>query len=693
MKIPRQALKQSLTLAAILLILSLVFALGTQFAGKGDDGLTPGEIESLLAALDARSGEPASSLSASQPAPDLQALADLKAKLDKMNLPGAGKQIWICSMDSQVRMEEPGLCPICFMDLIPLAEDGGDESENLVKLSPRARALAEVATVAVERKFVSAAVRMVGKIQYDETRLRYISAWAPGRLDRLFVDYTGTPIRAGAHLVEIYSPELLSSQQELLQAIKAAKQLDNSGIASIRDTSNRTVDSVRKKLRLWGLTPEQIAEIETRGAPTDHMTVYAPIGGIVIEKSAVEGLYVKTGAHLYTIADLSQVWLKLDAYESDLQWIRYGQDVEFETEAYPGETFHGTIMFIAPSLDPKTRTVKVRVNVPNPQAKLKPDMFARATVSPMLSAGGKVVTASLAGKWICPMHPEIMKDGPDKCDLCEMPLASAESLGYDTADPGKADPPLVIPDSAPLITGRRAIVYVSIPGEQGAYEMREVKLGPRAGDYYIVKDGLEEGEMVVVSGNFKIDSEAQIQGKASMMNPPEIDEMEEKPEAPPLEQFDVDETFQNQMANVFKAYTVVQFALSHDQSGDIPTATGDFLASLDGVESSSLPATAGEVWKIAFDAMQQSAKQIAAASDIKKARESFATLSEAMTSAIRQFGIAEGQLVYRIRCPMAFDGRGADWLQDHQAVENPYFSNEMFACGSVVETLSEPMED
>jgi Cu(I)/Ag(I) efflux system membrane fusion protein len=230
-------------------------------------------------------------------------------------------------------------------------------------------------------------------------------------------------------------------------------------------------------------------------------------------------MYVNTGTRIYTIADLSRVWVLLDAYETDLLWIRYGQEVEFGTEAYPGELFKGRISFIDPVLDAKTRTVKVRVNAENLAGKLKPEMFVRAVVRTRIAAGGKVMEPDLAGKWISPMHPEIVKDEPGTCDVCGMPLVKAESLGYVPGDAAMSEAPLVIPDSAPLITGERAVVYVAVPEKEGVYEGREVVLGPRASNYYLVKHGLEEGEMVVVKGNFKIDSEIQIQAKPSMMSP------------------------------------------------------------------------------------------------------------------------------------------------------------------------------
>lgn len=231
-------------------------------------------------------------------------------------------------------------------------------------------------------------------------------------------------------------------------------------------------------------------------------------------------MYVETGSRIFTIADLSSVWVQLDAYESDLQWLRYGQAVDFSTEAFPGEVFHGRIAFIDPVLNPTTRTVKVRVNVDNTDERLKPEMFVRANVSARLATKGKVIDEELAGKWVSPMHPEIVRDEPGTCPVCGMDLVRSESLGFALETSKDIEAPIVIPATAALLTGKRAVVYIEDPdADRPTYIGREVVLGARAGPDYIVESGISEGELVVVSGNFKIDSALQIQAKSSMMNP------------------------------------------------------------------------------------------------------------------------------------------------------------------------------
>jgi Cu(I)/Ag(I) efflux system membrane fusion protein len=419
---------------------------------------------------------------------------------------------WTCSMHPQIRQPKPGKCPICFMDLIPISSAGGEIGPRQISFSKEAIRLMQIETTPVERRFVTAEIRMFGKVDYDETRVKNITAWVPGRIDRLFVDFTGITVNKGDHMVELYSPQLISAQTEL--HLSSTKPL------------------VREKLRRLGLTVEQIDEIEKTGKVVDHLTIYAPIGGIVINKNAKEGMYVDTGAHIYTVADLSKLWVKLDAYESDMMWLRYGQEVEFTAEAYPGEVFKGRISFIDPVLDAKTRTFKLRVNVDNPEGKLKPEMFVKAVVRSKVAQGGRVMDPEMAGKWICPMHPDVVKTEAGSCDICEMDLVTPESLGYiEAVTPAEA--PLVIPASVPLITGTRAVVYVQLPEvEKPTFEGREVVLGPRAGEFYIVESGLAEGEVVVTNGNFKIDSAMQIQAKPSMMSeeggqvPPETEAKE-----------------------------------------------------------------------------------------------------------------------------------------------------------------------
>jgi Cu(I)/Ag(I) efflux system membrane fusion protein len=607
-------------------------------------------------------------------------------------------EVWTCAMHPHIRQPKAGKCPLCGMDLVAATSgELGGEYGGLreLTLSPEAIALAEIEVVPVERRTVSAQIRMVGKIDYDETRIAYITARFPGRLDRLFVDYTGIPVRKGDHMAVIYSPELLTAQAELVQALRTVKELAGSDLSSIKETALETVEAAREKLRLWGLTTEQIEQIQTRGTPSDHMTIYAPMSGIVIHKNAVEGMYVNTGSRIYTIADLSQVWARLDAYESDIIWLKYGQDVALETESYPGEVFMGKIAFIDPVFDAKTRTVKVRVNLPNPDGRLMPEMFVRAVVRSEVAAGGKVVEPDLIGKWMCPMHPEIVKDDPGTCDICEMPLAKTESLGYVSADAVKGDAaPLVIPAFAPLITGERAVVYIQVPDKEGVFEGREIVLGPRAGDYYIVDEGLDEGELVVVNGNFKIDSALQILAKPSMMSPqggapaPGHHHGAAMPSASATRKAEAPEAFLTQLQAMYEAYLKLQDALASDSKDKAVQALKGVRKALAAVQMKLLEGEAHMRWVKHQANLGKTIETMTDAASIEMIRAGFAPMSEELAAVIRAFGVGIEEPIYLLRCPMAFDGRGARWLQKTKDTRNPYFGAAMLQCGKVVETLS-----
>jgi Cu(I)/Ag(I) efflux system membrane fusion protein len=666
----------------------------------------------------------------------------------------------------------------------------------------------DIVTAPVERKFVSAVVRMVGKVDYDETRLAYITAWFPGRLDRLYIDYTGVPVKEGDHMFDLYSPELISAQEELLQALEAVKNVQDTQLSVMREMTESTVIAAREKLRLWGLKAEQIEKIERTGKVQDHVTIYAPSGGIVIHKNALERMYVQTGTRIYTIADLSQVWVKMDAYESDLEWLRYGQEVEFTTVSYPGSVFKGTISFIDPILNDRTRSVKIRINVSNADGRLKPGMFVKAAVRANVAAGGRIMEAALAGKWICPMHPEVVKSNPGKCDVCQMPLVTTESLGYASDDPEVAQKPLVIPVSAALVTGTRAIVYVQVPDtDKPTFEGREIVLGPRAGDYYLVRSGLNEGELVVVKGNFKIDSSLQIMAKPSMMTPegaggggmhdhgPKTSQGSTAGQAavelPPLFEYqlkavlaaaenvgaaaagqdisaiqstfsavgqaiqDIDmeqlsghvhmlwmevsmrltndavegaqaktledarriavglsETLKStrskfglvhehametrptinselrdQLARVFGRYFAMHKALAGDTSALAAKAANEALDALRGVDMGLLSGEDHDKWMQASTDLQAILTKAGQTEDIKSQREEFYLLSQQMTEVARRFGSALQGPVYLLHCPMAFDNKGAGWLQLDDQTLNPYFGAQMLQCGGVEEVI------
>ena len=551
-------------------------------------------------------------------------------------------------MHPQIQQPDPGDCPICGMDLIPQGTDDGDDDDpRAMSMSEASRALAEIRTTEVVREHPEAEIRLVGKLDYDETREQSLTARFPARIDELYVNFTGIRVRKGEHLAKVYSPELLTAQRELLTAHRA-------------DPDGSITRAAREKLRLWDLLPEQIDAILARGEAKDHFVLKAPIGGVVVGKQVKEGTYLETGEPLFKIVDLSVLWAYLDAFESDLPWLRYGQEVRFTVEAYPGETFHGRIAFIEPEVERSTRTTRIRVNVPNKEGRLKPGMFVRAVVQALLAEEGEVIAPDFAGKWISPMHPEVVKDHPGQCDVCGMDLVPAEKLGYAGGSPGPA--PLVIPSSAVLRTGKRAVVYVEKPDtERPTYVGREITLGPRAGDRFVVAEGLEEGERVVTNGAFKIDSALQIQAKPSMMNPTSEPAGNNEVEIP------VDKA-----VDLLEPYLALQEALASDNLESAKEHAQAMMA---------VTGHSGELARIVHDMM--------GADSLEALRlPHFETLSMGIIAAVeeRPDAFPEGLMV--MHCPMVKDDTGADWLQAAEPLRNPYYGDTMLYCGYVKKNIN-----
>lgn len=598
---------------------------------------------------------------------------------------------YYCAMHPHITLPHPGKCSICLMDLIPLTGDSVDLGPRTLKLSEAAMQLAEIETEKVRREFVEFTVAMVGKVEFDETAVKTITAWMPGRLDRLYVDYTGVPIAVGDHLAEIYSPKLYEAQQQLIEALKSVEE---SATSSERLRAVGMLAAVRKRLRLFGLSEKQVQDIETRRTLSDRIQISSTVRGVVVEKLANEGDYVETGTPLYKVAALEKLWVKLDAYESDLRWLRYGQEVSFHAEAYPGQTFAGTVNFIDWTVNHHTRTIKIRVNVDNSDGRLKPGMFVRAEAKSTLTDGGRVMAPALAGKWIGPMHPEIVKDSAGACDICGMDLVPAEEL-FHTA-PKDTVPPLVIPASAPLVTGRRAVVYVKKPGTTSTFEGREVVLGPRAGDYYVVLSGLAEGEEVVTRGNFKIDSSLQIEAKPSMMNPTGggsgggghehgaggASSKKQTPSMASMKRLSVPVSFRQRLEEAFEAYLKISAALVEGKLESAESSFAHLGNLIKPLPGDSLSEEAKGEWKRVSRSIQNAVVLASTSRDLKEIRSAFSDLTKAMTHVEHRFGHTRGTL-YETFCPMALGGEGASWLQTSRGIKNPYFGAAMLKCGEV----------
>ena len=370
---------------------------------------------------------------------------------------------YTCPMHPFIIKDKPGACPICGMTLVPVKKAEGEqpkgkEAEMLghVSLSPTQMVMANVATTEAKVMPLNKEINAVGIVQYDQARQAKVTAWVAGRIDKLHVNTVGSYVSKGRPVAEVYSPDLVSAQQEYLLALKSRDQFKNSSIQSISQGGDGLVASARQRLKLMGVRDEQIATMVKAGEPNIKLPIYTPLSGIVIDKVVQVGQYVNVGDTLFNIADLSTVWVEVEVYENEFPNIKIGQMVDLLSQSYPGKTFRGRVAFIYPFLDPKTRTVKVRVEIPNPGLRLKPDMFVNAKV--------------------------------------KVPLGSS----------------IVVPVSAVMDTGQRQVVWVEM--KPGMFEPRDVKVGVREGDNIQILSGLKAGEKVASSGGYLIDSEAQLKG-------------------------------------------------------------------------------------------------------------------------------------------------------------------------------------
>lgn len=365
--------------------------------------------------------------------------------------------IWTCSMHPQIRMHEAGDCPICGMDLIPIQQSSGSNIDpNAIHLTKEAVELANVQTSIVSHQKPMKEVRLYGKIQADERLLQSQVAHVAGRIEKLMVNFTGESVRKGQTLALIYSPQLISAQQELIEAAK------------LKQIQPEIYEAAKARLHEWKLTEKQISEMEMGGNTLKYIEIVANTSGVITTRRVNSGDYVAEGDVLFEVANLNHVWLMFDAYESDLPFLSVGNKLDFSAEALPGSMFSGAISFVDPVLDPVTRVAKVRVEMNNELGKLKPEMFVNGVVKSDLSASTNE---------------------------------------------------LVIPRSAVLWTGKRSIVYVKdkTSGE-AIFKLREIELGESLGNSYVVLNGLADGEEIVTEGAFSVDAAAQLEGKSSMMN-------------------------------------------------------------------------------------------------------------------------------------------------------------------------------
>ncbi len=587
-------------------------------------------------------------------------------------------QLYICPMMCIDPQPKPGRCPVCSMDLVPMPEGmAGNLNEPTVIMSLAAQKLAHVETAPVTEGFAVLPVRFSGKVGFDETREKVISAWVPGRLEKVYVDNTGTYVKEGQPLVEIYSKKLNGEKAIYLSTLND----------TIRDgeSKERRKELNRARLKLMGLAEKQIDNIEKRAKINFTEEILAPISGTVISKNAKEGMYVTEGQQLYTVADLSRVWVWLDAYEIDLPFIRYGQEVEIIPLAIPGHKFKGMVSFIEPVLNNTTRTAKVRVQVKNENNLLKPNMIVRAVIKTKVGKNGAVVAASdLEGKWICPRHPEEISDKPGICPESGLKLVKPQELGYYIET--KPQPAILAPANAILFTGKRGFAYKA--EKDNKFRGVEVELGPRAGDYYIINSGLEKGDNIAVNGAFRIDSALQLSGRPSMMRRKDNATEAAAKKNNDTQIIKADSPFRTAFKDTVRDYFKLQYALGADNTDNALTAIKILASSYNNLpdtgltddQKTHLPAAKIEFAKLAG--------KISATTDIEEMRKFFEPLSKIIESGVREFGPFEGLDIFYVFCPMAFKDKGAYWLQETDQVHNPYEGKRMRKCGFVQEQLS-----
>ncbi len=565
-------------------------------------------------------------------------------------------QTWTCSMHPQIRQLGPGKCPICGMELVPISEGLGtvDGTPTRIKLSESARIRAQIRTAPV-RRWTSAGAerRLLGRVDHDETTLKTVTSWVAGRIDQLHVSETGQRVKKGQAIATLYSPELYAAHQDLIQARLLTERLSGPLVAEVaRSAAGATLAAARDRLRLLGVPVADVDRMQRASRPVEHMKIRSRFAGTVIERLATEGSYVQTGTGLYRLSDLSRLWVKLDAYESDLSLLHVGQEVTLRMEALPEETFVGQVAFVDPVLNRRTRTASVRVRVRNRDGRLRPGMFAEAIVR----------------------SGEGMGNGEGK--------GKGEDGGKRVRREDRAGAALVVPASAPLFTGRRSVVYIERQGPDGfVYEAKVVRLGPKRGEVYPVLAGLSDGDRVVIHGAFALDADLQIRGGRSMMTMP--DDSEEVPHADTVR---VPPQHADAMAGLVARYLDLQAALALDDGEAARKAAEQLRSAAKEVRPRGGSAFAS-AWTALSEQIETSATDAARAGALAATRVAFGELSQQLATLLRVFGNPSDATLRLAHCPMALSGNGADWIQRSEAIENPYMGASMPSCGEIQHTV------
>lgn len=583
------------------------------------------------------------------------------------------KKRFICPMMCTPPSSEPGRCPVCAMELVEATSGGGGDGIS-VTIEASARRLVGIQTAMSKMGEMNRTIRTIGSIDFDESRLSTISAYIDGRLEQLFADYEGVKVDRGDDLALIYSPQLYSAQTEFVTSLES----DTSDRFQIGEINLQKV--ARENLSELGMTSEQIATLRKSRKPQSRIRIKSPQSGTVIEKTAVEGEYVKTGQKLYRIADLSSVWLMLDLFPSDAAAVRFGQQVEAEIESMPGEVFTGRVAFIDPTVSKKTRTVRVRVDVMNLDGKLRPGDYATARITVPAIPTELVYDPALSGKYISPMHPQIVRDEPGDCPLSGKGLVPAAQFGYAAEPPGEQRV-VTVPRDSVLLTGDRGVIYVET--EPGRFEIRRVTVGPMNDDQAMIIEGLAVGETIATGGNFLIDSQMQLAGNPSLMDPSKAPGHSPGPlELPDTQPVMLVGDTAIEFDKAYNAYFEIQCAMAADRTPS-PVALNTLMDSLSRLEMSA---------GVPDEAQIQLAKSRRAAlrmeGSVETAREAYRAVSHGM---LRAATVARGprtaKTLVHFYCPMV-PGGGGDWMQPGGELANPYWGDEMLRCGEIVKDMA-----
>ena len=585
---------------------------------------------------------------------------------------------YICPMMCTPPSTEPGRCPVCAMELVEATSGGGGDGIS-VTIEPAARRLVGIQTAMSKMGQVTRTIRTIGSIDFDESRLSTISAYIDGRLEKMYADYAGVEVKEGDDLALIYSPQLYSAQTEFVTS------LEGTSSKRFQIGESNLQEMARENLSELGMTDEQIKSLQGSRKPQSRIRIKSPQSGTVLEKTAVEGDYVKTGQKLFRIADLTSVWLMLDLFPDDATTVRFGQQIEAEIQSLPGEVFTGRVAFIDPTVNKKTRTVRVRVEVLNFDGKLRPGDYATARITVPAIATELVYDPALAGKYISPMHPQVIREEPGDCPLCGMDLVPTSQLGYAT-EPLPEQRVVTVPRDSVLLTGGSGVIYVET--EPGRFEIRRVTVGPMNDNEAVIIEGLAAGETVATGGNFLIDSQMQLAGNPSLMDPTKAPSYSPGPlELPNSQPIILADEPGRVLDRAYDAYFEIQCAMAADMTPP-PVALNTLLDSLARLEMSA---------EIPDTAQKQFAKARRAATrmdgSLETAREAYRAVSHGLLrAAVVARGPKTAKALTHYFCPMV-PGGGGDWMQPGGEPANPYWGEEMLRCGETVRDLTVTQTD